>query len=47
MVWPIATKFGTVTPFGPLERSYLQNFKNLKVQDGGGRHFEKSKYRHS
>ena len=43
----ITTKFGMVTQFDPLDRSDRKIFKNLKVQDGGGRHFEKSKYRHS
>jgi len=35
-----------VTQFGQSERSDRQNFKNLKIQDGGGRHLEKSKNRH-
>jgi len=29
-----------------LSRPIVENFKNLKIQDGGGRHLEKSKYRH-
>jgi len=29
-----------------LSRPTVKNFKNLKIQDGGGRHLEKSKYRH-
>jgi len=31
--------------FSPLERSNRYNFKNLKIQDGGSRHLEKSKNR--
>jgi len=32
--------------FGPRDRSNRYNFENLKIQDGGGRHLEKSKNRH-
>ena len=46
VVWPISTKFDTVTQFHLLERSDHKNFKNLNIQDGGGRHLEKSKNRH-
>jgi len=35
-----------VMQFRPLERSDHSNFKNLKIQDGGGRHLEESKNRH-
>jgi len=35
-------KFGTVTQLDPFEHSAHQNFKNLKIQHGGGRHFEKN-----
>jgi len=30
--------------FGPLEHSGYENLKNLKTQDDGGRHLEKSPY---
>jgi len=30
-----------------LSRPTVKSFKNLKIQDGGGRHLEKSKYRHT
>jgi len=33
-------KFGKMTHFDPLDRSNPQNFQILKIQDGGGRHFE-------
>jgi len=35
-----------VTQFGPLELFYHYNFEISKIQDGGGRHFEKSQDRH-
>jgi len=41
-VRPISTKFGTVTQFDPLEPTGRQKFEILKIQDGGGRHHEKS-----
>ena len=37
-IWQISTKFDTATQFHPLERSDCSNFKNLKIQDGCGRH---------
>jgi len=42
-VWLILTKFGTATQFGLLSHPTI---KNLKIQDGGGRHLPKSKCRH-
>jgi len=40
-------RFGTVTHIGPLQHIYHKNFEFLKIQDGGGRHLEKSqKSRH-
>jgi len=39
-------KFCTLTPFDPLDPSDHYNFENLKTQDGGRRHFEKSQDRH-
>jgi len=35
-------KFGTVTHIGLLQRIYRSNFAFLKIQNGGGRHLEKS-----
>ena len=32
--------------FEPLDRPDRQKFEILQIQDGGGRHLEKSKYRH-
>jgi len=46
VVTAILTKFDTVTQFVPLERSDCQSFKISKIQDGGGRHLEKSKNSH-
>jgi len=41
---PIAEIFGTVTQFDPLDHSHPEMyFHILKIQDGGGRHLEKSK----
>jgi len=34
------------TQFNPIEPSDRQKFQILKIQDGGGRHLEKSKNRH-
>jgi len=39
-------KFCTLTQFDPLGPSDDYNFENLKIQDGGRRHFEKSQDRH-
>jgi len=36
-------KFGMTTHFEPLNPSDPSNFENIKIQDGGGRHFEKLK----
>jgi len=41
VVSPISTKFGTMTQLGPLGLSDPQNFPNLKIQNGGGRHLQK------
>jgi len=35
-----------VMQFGSPEHSNRQNFKNFKIQDGGGRHIERSRNRH-
>ena len=35
-VWPIATKSGSMTQFGLLDRADHWNFENLIIQDGGG-----------
>jgi len=35
-------RFGTVTHIDLLQRIYRQNFEFLKIQNGGGRHLEKS-----
>jgi len=40
---PIVTKFGTVMRLGPADANSKQKFTISKIQDGGGRHFEKSK----
>jgi len=32
--------------FDPVDRSTVKNLKFQKIQDGGGRHLEKSKNRH-
>jgi len=37
-------KFGLVTQFYPLDRSYIKKFEISKIQDDGGRHLEKSTY---
>jgi len=39
-------KFCTLTQFDTLDPSDHYNFENLKIQDGGRRHFEKSQDRH-
>ena len=39
-------KFCTLTQFDPVDPSDHYNFENLKIQDGGRRHFEKSQDRH-
>jgi len=45
MVWPIATKFGTMTrwPFWPM---WMLKFQKLEIHDGGDYHIKKSKNRH-
>jgi len=45
-VWAISTKFGTVTQFVPLDSCDRLKFQISKIQDGGGRHIEKSKNHH-
>jgi len=39
-------KFGMTTHFEPLNPSDPSNFENIKIQDGGGRHLEKSTNHH-
>jgi len=39
-------KFGTLVQFDPLDGSDLLKCKILKIQDGGGRHIEKSRNSH-
>ena len=39
----ILTKYGTIMQFDPFNRSDRYKFEILKIQDGGGRHLEKSK----
>ena len=39
----ILTKFGTMMQFDPLDRPDRQKFEIFKIQDGGGRQFEKLK----
>ena len=39
---PILTKFGTVMRLGPADTNSKQKFTISKIQDGGGRHLEKS-----
>jgi len=41
MVWPIATKFSTVTHIYPLDRADRQKFETLKIHEYGGRHSDK------
>jgi len=38
----ILTKFGTVMRLGPEDTNSKQKFTISKIQDGGGRHLEKS-----
>jgi len=38
----IMTKFGTVMRLGPADTGSKQKFTISKIQDGGGRHLEKS-----
>jgi len=38
----ISTTFGTVMQFDPLDRSDRYKFEIFKMQDGDGRHLEKS-----
>ena len=46
MVRPILTKFGTLMQFDTLNRPDRLKFEIFKIQDGGGRHLEKSKNCH-
>jgi len=39
-------KFGTLMQFQLLDRSDRYKFEIFKIQDGGGRHLEKSKNHH-
>jgi len=43
MEWPILTKFGTMMHMEPPDTDSQYNFVNSTIQDGGGRHLEKSK----
>ena len=45
-VQPILTKFGMGKYFEPLDRPDSKKSEISKIQDGGGRHFEKSKNSH-
>ena len=45
-VQPILTKFGMQMQFNPFDRFYRKTFEISKIQDGGGRHLEKSKNSH-
>ena len=46
-VWPMLTKFGTVTQFDSFWAIWsLKVSKNLKIHDSGDHHMKKSKYRH-
>jgi len=42
----ILTKFGVRMQFDPLDCFDFQKFKISKIQDGGGRHLDKSKNSH-
>ena len=42
----MSTKFGIQTEFDPLERPNREKFEISKIQDGSGRHLEKSKIGH-
>ena len=45
-VQPYFKKFGTLVQFDPLTVPAVKKFKILKIQDGGGRHLEKSENSH-